>query len=351
MVSRRTTLQAVGSLLGGVGAGCIGGSGRSDERIRWQKRVRGSPLLSGGTLYILDRLTLYALSPADGSTQLTVEYDEDEFDERLCLNSQLAVDDGRIYVSACDGLRALRRADGAQEWLVDSPLRTGVAVGHGRVYANADDLLAIGAESGSVDWRAPLGGDRLTRPAVAGDAVVVTNRRDGVVTAYDVDGDRRWRHRTGVETRSPTVADGTVYVATTSDPGRSGRLVALDLGDGGEQWAVDTPSPRRGTRPVVDGDAVYLGCTGRDHGTLVALGRSDGTERWSFTDGNSGVYEPAVTDGFVYAGSNDDHLYAFSRGGDLQWDVDTGSTVGDVVAGDDRVYAANNERLIGVDRG
>ncbi|MFC6989215.1 PQQ-binding-like beta-propeller repeat protein [Haloplanus sp. GCM10025708] len=350
MVSRRITLRAAGALLGGVGAGCLGQSGPTDERIRWQKRVRGSPVLDGDSLYVLDRLTLYALSPTDGSAQWIVEYDESEFDERLCLGSALAVDDSRIYVPACDGLRALGRANGTQEWFVGSPLRNGVAVGHGRVYANGEGLLAIDAGSGSVDWRAPLGGDRLTRPAVAGDAVVVTNRRDGVVVAYDAAAERRWRRRTDVETRSPTVADGTVYVATTSDPGRSGRLLALDLSDGSEQWAVDTPSPRRGTRPVVGSDAVYLGCTGRNHGTLVALRRSDGSERWSFTDGNSGVYEPVVAGGTVYAGSNDDRLYAFSTDGDRRWTIDTGSTVGDVAVGDGLVYASNNERLLAVDR-
>jgi outer membrane protein assembly factor BamB len=348
-LSRRTTLQSLGVVFTGVGAGCIGGSGPSADRIRWRKSIDGQPLLDGRTLYVMGRLTLHALSPTDGSTQWVTEYSEDDFDQRLCLRSDIAVDGRRVYVPGCDGIRALRRSDGEEGWFVDSPLRQGVGVGDGRVYANAEDLLAIDANSGDVVWRADTGGDRLTTPAATADGVVFTNRVDGVVTAFDVDCERRWEHRTDAETRSPTVAGDTVYVATSTEPGMTGRLLALNRADGTVRWTVDTPSPKRGTRPVVDGDAVYLGCSGREHGTLVALDRRDGTERWSFTDENGTVYEPAVTDDAVYAGSNDNHVYAFSRTGELLWQLETNSVVGTVVAGKEFLYAANNERLLAID--
>jgi outer membrane protein assembly factor BamB len=349
-ISRRTALQSVGILLASFGSGCIGEAGPSSDRIRWRKSIRGRPLLDGETLYVMDRLTLHALSTTDGSSQWTTEYSESDFDQRLCLDSDIAVDDQRIYVPGCDGLRALRRSDGTQAWFVGSPLRQGVGVGDGQVYANAEDLLAIDADSGDVVWRADTGGDRLTTPAVTADGVVFTNRADGIVTAFDVDGERRWQYRTDIETRSPTITGDTVYVATSTEPGRAGRLVALNRADGSVRWAVDTPSPKRGTHPVVDGDAVYLGCSGREHGTLVALDRSDGSERWSFTDENSTVYEPAVTADMVYAGSNDNHVYAFSRTGDHQWQIETNSVVGTVVAGEDRLYAANNARIFAIER-
>lgn len=355
MVSRRTAIRSTALLLGGVGAGCIGSGGPSSDRIRWRKRMSGGLALDGGDLYLMDHLTLHALSPADGSTRWTAAYDEDEFDRRLCLRSDIVVDDGRIYVPGCDGLRALRRSDGEEAWVVGSPLRSGVAVeprstSNRRVYANADDLLAIDAEAGEVDWRASTGGERLTSPAATEDVVVATDRTNGVVTAFETDGERRWRYRTDTETRSPTVAGDAVYVATSPEPGLEGRLLALNLADGTVRWAVDTPSPRRGTRPVVGEEAVYLGCTGRDHGRLIARSRSDGAARWSFADGNSGVYTPVLAGDRVYAGSNDDSLYAFSRAGDLQWQVETDSTVGSVAVGPDRVYASNNGRLFAAAR-
>jgi len=350
MVSRRQTLQSISACLVGAAAGCVGQSGPSADRIRWQASIRGPPVIDEGDLYVMERLTLHALSPADGSTRWTVEYDESEFEQRLCLDSNITVDDRRIYLPGCDGLRALDRSSGERTWVVDDPLRGAVAVADGRVYANAADLLAIDAETGAVDWRVSTGGERLTRPAATPNGVVFTNRVDGVVTAFGTDGEQRWQHRTDTETRGPTVADGTVYVATSTEPGRSGRLLALNLDDGTVQWKSDTPSPKRGTRPVVSSDAVYLGCSGRDHGTLVALDRADGTEWWSFTDQNSTVYEPAVTAETVYAGSNDDRLYAFSHDGEPRWQIETNTTVGSVVAGRDLVYASNNERLFAVER-
>jgi outer membrane protein assembly factor BamB len=348
-VSRRTALQSFGILFAGIGSGCIGESGPSSDRIRWRKSIRGRPLLDGETLYVMDRLTLHALSATDGSSQWTAEYSESDFDRQLCLGSDITVDTDRIYVPGCDGLRALRRSDGKQAWFVGSSLRQGVGVGDGQVYANAEDLLAIDTDSGDVVWRADTSGDRLTTPAATANGVVFTNRVDGVVTAFDLDGERRWQYRTDTETRSPTVADDTVYVATSTEPGRTGRLFALNRVDGSVRWAVDTPSPKRGTRPVVDDDSVYLGCSGREHGTLVVLDRSDGSERWSFTDENSTVYEPAVTADVVYAGSNDNHVYAFSRTGETLWQLETNSVVGTVVAGENLLYAANNERLFAID--
>jgi outer membrane protein assembly factor BamB len=138
------------------------------------------------------RLTLHAPSPTDGSTRWVTEYDEDDFGRRRCLGSDISADDRRIYVPGCDGLRALGRPDGERAWFVASAPRRGVGVGDGRVYANAEDLLAIDADGGEVVWRVETGGDRLTKPAATPDGVVFTDRVDGVVTAFDADGERRW---------------------------------------------------------------------------------------------------------------------------------------------------------------
>ncbi|WP_277556240.1 PQQ-binding-like beta-propeller repeat protein [Halobaculum limi] len=266
MVSRRSVLGSVSTLLAGAGTGCVGQLGPSSERVRWRRRIGGRPYLAGGMLYAMDRLRLHALSPADGETQWTVGWDAEEFaadaerDGSLCLSTELAADGERVYVAGCDGVRALRRSDGDREWFVEASLRGGVAVGPDRVYANGDDLLAVDAASGAVDWRVPTGGERLTRPAVAGGTVVLTNRVDGIVTAFSTDGEQRWQHRTGVETRSPTIDGDTVYVATAPDPGRMGELLARNRVDGTVRWRVETPATvKRGTRPVVGDERVFLG--------------------------------------------------------------------------------------------
>lgn len=346
MVSRRRVLQSLSGVFVGAAAGCLGAGDSSSERVRWRHQSGGTPHLADGTLYAMDRLQLHALSPADGQTRWRVEWNEDEFDERLCLQRNLGIDDEHLYVAGCDGVRALRRSDGEREWITEASVRSGVAVGADRVYANSDDLLAVNAMSGEVDWRAPTGGERLTRPAVGDGIVVHTNRINGVVTAFDTDGEQLWQHRTETETRSPAVANDTVYVATADDPGRVGELLALNRGDGEVRWRVDTTGTvKRGTRPVVGNKRVFLGCNGTDAGRLIAIDRSAGTESWTFTDENSTVYEPALADGGVYAGSNDDHVYAFGPDGRLRWELEGDRTVGTVVAGDDFVFASSGALL------
>jgi hypothetical protein len=107
------------------------------------------PSSTGGTLYVVDRLTLHAPSPTDGSTRWVTEYDEDDFDQPTYLGSDISADGRRIYVPGCDGLHALGRSDGERAWFVASALRRGVGVADGRVYANAEDPLAIDADG----WR------------------------------------------------------------------------------------------------------------------------------------------------------------------------------------------------------
>jgi outer membrane protein assembly factor BamB len=346
MVSRRRALQSVSVLFASASAGCLGQSGTSSERIRWRRQFNGTPHLVGGTLYAMERLRLHALSAADGRTQWTAEWDEEEFEDPLCLQRALGVDDEGVYAAGCDGIRALRRSDGEREWFADAALRSGVAVGPDRVYANSDDLLAVDVDSGDIDWRASITGERLTRPAAADGTIVHVDRVNGVVTAFDADGERLWRHRTGTETRSPTIADDAVYVATADRPGRAGEVLALNRADGSVRWRADTTGTvKRGTRPVIGDERVFIGCNGTEAGRLIALSKSDGTETWTFTDGNSTVYEPALADGAVYAGSNDDHLYAFGRDGRLRWDVETNRTVGTVVANENLVFVSSDALL------
>lgn len=127
-------------------------------------------------------------------------------------------------------------------------------------------------------------------------------------------------------------------------------MLALNLADGNVRWrAATTCTVKRGTQPAIGDERVFLGCSGTDAGRLIALDKTDGAERWTVTDENSSVYEPALADSVVYAGSNDNHVYAFSREGRLQWEFETNRTVGTVVAGDDLVFASG-VALLGLSR-
>ena len=125
MVSRRTLIGSAGTLFAGATGGCIGSGGPSNDRVRWQERVRGHPVLAGETVDALDDWTVHALSANDGSNRWTVEYDDSEFDEPLCLRQHLAADGRHLYLPGCDGIRALERSDGSQSRAVGAPIRHG----------------------------------------------------------------------------------------------------------------------------------------------------------------------------------------------------------------------------------
>ena len=264
-LSRRTTLQSLGVLCTGVGAGCLGGSGPSSDRIRWRKSIRGQPLLDDGTLYVMGRLTLHALSPTDGSRQWVTEYSEDDFDQRLCLHSDIAVDDRRIYVPGCDGLRALRRSDGEQAWFVESPLRQGVGVGDGRVTTERYDIYQDrrrpreeGAEP-RVQYRAAHDFEiTVTDPDDVGE-VIDTAVRNGATEINDVSFtlsterrrtlERRARSAAMADARSKasalaTDANLTVTGVRVIRTGRSG-APRYAGGDGAATATAAASSPRR----------------------------------------------------------------------------------------------------------
>ena len=93
----------------------------------------------------------------------------------------------------------------------------------------------------------------------------------------------------------------------------------------------------------------------RTDGNVYALNASTGTLLWSYTHWRLAVYSsPAVANGVVYVGSDEDTVYALNAStGALLWSYTTGS-VCDFLArrgewgglcragyGDDRVYALN----------
>ena len=71
-------------------------------------------------------------------------------------------------------------------------------------------------------------------------------------------------------------------------------------------WHVPLPRPIRMT-PVVFDETVYIGS---EAGTLLALDRATGTERWRFDAGAALVSTPAVTAERLYVGALNGQVYA-----------------------------------------
>ncbi len=94
---------------------------------------------------------------------------------------------------------------------------------------------------------------------------------------------------------------------------------AIDL-----QWSYPTGGPVYSSPAVANG-VVYVGS---DDNNVYALNAKTGARLWSFATGGSVVSSPAVANGVVYVGSDDDNVYALnaSTGAEL-WSFTTGNQV------------------------
>ena len=154
----------------------------------------------------------------------------------------------------------------------------------------------------------------LTQPVLAGGALYV-GASDGRLLAFDArTGDRRWERPVGAPAARPWVLDGSVYAPTADG------VVAFDAG-GTERWRVPTPN-RAGL--AVASHGLYWLADG-DAATVVALARSDGSERWRFAPSDQPwPAPPAVHDGTVFVtASDEDEIHALdAETGDELWSLD-----------------------------
>ena len=74
--------------------------------------------------------------------------------------------------------------------------------------------------------------------------------------------------------------------------------------------------------PAVVNGVVYVGS---DDNKMYALNAATGTKEWSYSTGGSVVSSPAVVNGVVYFGSEDDYVYALNAAtGVKEWSYQTG---------------------------
>lgn len=232
------------------------------------------------------------------------------------------VSGGRVYIGSTDGfLYAADAKSGEQRWkfLAGAVDSTPVAA-NGIVYftARPGSLYAVNAASGRLVWKADFGADSgthdywdyfLSSPVLAGDAVVV-GAGDGYVRALDArTGKPRWRFDAGARVRStPAIADGLVVVGTTS-----GHVVALHERDGSLAWRFATAGASHKfedasndttsvmATPSIAQARVFVG--GRD-GYLYALDLHRGEQLWRTThDESSWILSTLTGDGRLYVGS------------------------------------------------
>ena len=111
-----------------------------------------------------------------------------------------------------------------------------------------------------------------------------------------------------------------------------------------EQWSFTTGGDRV-TSPAVANGVVYVGSNDNN---VYALNAATGAKLWSFTTGNFVYSSPAVADGVVYVGSVDNNVYALNAAtGAKLWSFTTGSYVySSPAVADGVVYVGSNDNNV-----
>jgi outer membrane protein assembly factor BamB len=271
------------------------------------------------------------------------------------VGSSLAVGDGEVFVVSNVEIAACNASTGAVIWFsrgnwsnpggyVGSPA---FADGRVLVCASDDRIYALNATTGALSWSYLTGNVILSSPTVADGVVYVgsSTSAGGVVYALDATtGALVWDRTIDCALWfSAAVVDGVVFISSMAD------VLALNASTGAVIWTCNTvPQP---ASPAVVGGVVYVGSLIRN---VYALNATTGMVVWTYpTVAGYGRTTPsAVVGGVVYVGSFDHNVYALNATtGALVWNYTTGgwvisspAVVGGVVyvgSFDDDVYALN----------
>lgn len=247
-----------------------------------------------------------------------------------------ASSDGRVYVAAINGeVEALDAATGRTLW------RRKLGERKGWLWKRSDTLRWAGG------------------PSVDGDLLVVGGL-DGQIAAMSAqDGSPRWTAQINSEVISaPAIGGGIVVVR-----GNDGRLHGFDAASGASKWVFDQSVPslslRGNSAPLILNGVVY---DGTDSGRVTAVRLDDGNEQWTQMlgtgEGRTEVERLSDVDGTLV--SDGATLYAVGYRGQIaalapdsgrpQWQRDLSSYAGVAVAGDSVVAVDADGNVWAFDR-
>jgi outer membrane protein assembly factor BamB len=266
----------------------------------------GTPVVGDGTAYVAGDLKVGAYDLLTGEERWVFEPD------RTTVSPALGC--GTLYVTTRQETLALSLDDGSVRWRADvgtvhygSP-----AVVDDTVYVSSGGVTALDAETGERRWDS--GSQNGTALAVA-DKVYGYGHFEGTesIAAFTHDGDEAWRTEVAEVASTPTVADGTVYVAK-----RNGKLTALDASDGSVEWRAEIEWGVYSSPAVAEDRVVVSAGNGEE---ALGIDTETGEVQWRFETGLSSVAPTVVGDSVIVHGDGY-HLLDLETGERLRhWPV------------------------------
>ena len=171
-------------------------------------------------------------------------------------------------------------------------------------------ILALDAATGAPVWFHPTSAPVAASPLLhAGE--VIAPAKDGILYALAVaTGSVLWQANVSAGVSSPALAGNEVIVGGGSF-GLGGRVTALDADTGSVLWTFVPNGPVQSSVSVADGMAFFA--TNVANGTVYAVDAKSGASVWSYTPSPAQYIfgSPVVADGYVFAPSDNGHVYAF----------------------------------------
>ncbi|MBN1195206.1 MAG: PQQ-binding-like beta-propeller repeat protein, partial [Methanomicrobiaceae archaeon] len=352
--------------------GLTAGDGPATDAELWNittaEWADGSPVVADGRVYITtwpdmdfgdgEEMYLYCLDATTGA-----EIWKNPLGTGTGSVSGAAIADGKIFIGGTDNrLYCIDSAGGSTLWseMVDSNSYFGLSCsplvdgGLVMVTARSDGTFFAFTPEGALEWTFATGGgvSQFTSPAAAGGLVYFAGNDSTLFCVNPVAQSEEWNvtlDRTIMST--PVIGAGIVYVTTgetlyalcASDgsevwnknidasfatPALDGNFLYAGAADGLYRFAADTGSPgwhftsaKVDCSPVVANGIIYF-ATNEQTGKLYGVDAATGTEVWRYTlpSAGGGTYaafyssSPAVSDGVLYIGAENNHFYAFGEG-------------------------------------
>jgi len=262
-------------------------SGAPEWDIEVDGRVRASPAVADGRVHVgSGNGAVYAIDTATGEQVWAFEEPEGRVDTAPAVVTGGTETDLRVYVGSEDGrVYAIDGISGTGLWSFETsqgPVTGSPAVAGGRVYVGGgidEQVYALTADSGEVDWQFDTGGATVTSPAVVDGRVYAASRAGGSSTLHALEGgEQRWTFESDLELTAPAVADGRIYVGS-----RAGTVYAVTT-EGEADWSFAADGPVQSSLAVA-GDRVYFGT---QTGVVYAL-----TEGGNAAVGNGSSDDPS----------------------------------------------------------
>jgi outer membrane protein assembly factor BamB len=276
---------ALGATLGTAWTGKIAGATK-------EARLAASPVIADGKLFVMDtNARITAFDANSGARLWSIQFGEGGKNASSLFGGGVSVDGAFLY--ATNGLGdvgALNVADGSLVWKKrpGGPLRGSPTVALGNVYVMSQDnqMFALGATDGAVQWTEAAavqlaGVFGVAAPAV-GQGTVVAGFSSGDLNAYRYENGRTvWQDAlsrtsitTSVATLSDIDADPVIDQGRVFAVGQGGRMVSLELVTGQRLWELNIAGI---STPWVAGEWVFVVT---DEAKLLCVARATGKIRW-----------------------------------------------------------------------